>query len=174
MSFFSYSGRDPRDFDPSERERIAAFEPPPDELPALLPIGARFAATDHVAIAVVSVRVFSDGIEFQIARYVRRGSLSRRDFSELAQFDPAARDDETLEGQLRFGVELSTGQKITNWSNVDPSSGPLGQTHYSLSDTGRSGSGTDDRYEWADNLWLHPLPPPGPIDFVTQWPAAGI
>jgi len=28
--------------------------------------------------------------------------------------------------------------------------------------------------EWRQRLWVWPLPPPGPLTFACEWPAAGI
>jgi hypothetical protein len=37
------------------------------------------------------------------------------------------------------------------------------------------GSASDDWFCYSDRqLWLWPLPPPGPFEFVIQWPGAGI
>ncbi|MGH2928694.1 MAG: hypothetical protein ACRDL8_10880, partial [Solirubrobacteraceae bacterium] len=37
---------------------------------------------------------------------------------------------------------------------------------------GRGGGGSTS--SWHQRFWLWPLPPPGPLGFVCEWPAAGL
>jgi hypothetical protein len=163
-----------------ELERINADrdprrEPPFDQLPAVAPLSAVLATTDNVSIALICARIFTDGVEFIIERKIRRKNLSRIDFRNLAQNDRFMPDEENQATRLQYGVLLSDGQKITSrhsWAE-DPHQTQIAP-HHILVPTDGSGGGSDSRYQYHDGLWLHPLPPPGSIDFVTQWPNGGI
>ena len=71
---------------------------------------------------------------------------------------------------LRFGVEFADGPKGTTTGGPgtaaegDPPAGPLLMP--------RDGGGGGDR--WDQSFWLWPLPPPGPVAFVVEWPSEGI
>jgi len=171
-------------FDPDppvpEPERIEADrdprrEPPFDQLPAVAPLSAVLATTDNVAIALICARIFTDGVEFIIERKIRRKNMSRIDFRNLTQVDRFMPDEENQAARLQYGVLLPDGQKLTSchsWAE-DPHQTQIPPRH-SLVTTDGSGGGSDSRYEHHDGLWLHPLPPPGLINFVTQWPSGGI
>jgi hypothetical protein len=76
---------------------------------------------------------------------------------------------------LRFGVSYSNGHKATTleplafapWHFEDESGEP--KPHLAL-DRGGGGSATEVSYD----LWVSPLPPPGPVTFACEWPAFGI
>jgi hypothetical protein len=164
-----------------EAERIDADrdprrEPPFDRLPAVAPLSAVLATTDNVSIALISARVFTDGVEFVIERKIRRKAMSRSDFRSLTQNDRFTSDEESHATRLQYGVLLSDGQKLTgrHFFAEEPRQTQIPPLSHILVPTDGSGGGSDSRYEYHDGLWLHPLPPPGSIDFVTQWPSGGI
>ncbi len=70
--------------------------------------------------------------------------------------------------RLRLGVQFSDGQKATNIGafdyTQDEPSGPVMHA---------GGGGGGDR-EYHQEQWVWPLPPPGRLSFVCEWPAAGI
>jgi hypothetical protein len=71
---------------------------------------------------------------------------------------------------LRLGVQFADGDVATNLgrpSFPSPDSEPTGPVL--LSD---GGGGGGRRYDMR--YWLWPLPPPGPVSFVCEWPARGI
>lgn len=178
MSFFP---RDPEIVEPEEPESAQPqwWAPPEDELPVLFPVSEILAATDHVAIALLGVRVHRDGMEFAVERKLRRQELPMTDWGELcAQFmehwptggatAPADR--------LRFGLVLGDGEKVLADQSlfaggVDPTIAPTGHT---LTRRGGGGGGGGRSYSASDALWLWPAPPAGPIELVMQWPALGI
>lgn len=67
---------------------------------------------------------------------------------------------------LLIGVQYSDGAKATNVGGFahdqDPPSGPV-------MNSGGGGGG-----QWHQTQWVWPLPPPGPVSFVCEWPAAKI
>jgi hypothetical protein len=71
---------------------------------------------------------------------------------------------------LRFGVEFADGRRATNTGgrgarprDTEPA-GPV------LND----GSGGGGGGRWTATMFLWPLPPPGQLVLVCEWPAAGI
>ncbi len=71
---------------------------------------------------------------------------------------------------LRFGIELSDGAKATVFDGYryfgteEQPSGPVLMQ--------RGGTGGMRSFELG--LWVWPLPPPGPLAFVCEWPAEDI
>jgi hypothetical protein len=73
------------------------------------------------------------------------------------------------EGAGRFGVGYSDGRQATLDERRPPqprgSKGPL---------TIMQGGGHGGRGHYASEIWVQPLPPPGPVTFAVEWPAEGI
>ena len=69
---------------------------------------------------------------------------------------------------LRFGVEFADGAKATNLPGPP---GPPGEPAGPLL-LQRGGGGGGSR--WDQTYWVWPLPPPGPLAFVCEWPAEEI
>ena len=70
--------------------------------------------------------------------------------------------------QLRFGVQFSDGRKATSvavghWGEGSPSEPVL-----------MPNGGNGGLRSWDISYWLWPLPPPGPLEFVVEWPIANI
>lgn len=81
---------------------------------------------------------------------------------------PGTGPEGTYPTMLRLGVEFADGRKATNVGQRsrcegDPQSPVL---------WGRGGGGSGA--SWRQTFWMWPLPPPGPLSFVCEWPAAGI
>jgi hypothetical protein len=71
---------------------------------------------------------------------------------------------------LRFGIQFANGARVTNtigregWQSDEPPAAPVL----------RSASGSAGGGESNQQMWVWPLPPPGTLEFVCEWPAAGI
>ncbi|WP_344798365.1 hypothetical protein [Frondihabitans peucedani] len=164
------------DQEPDEQERDPRSGPAFDELPAIAPINALMATNEHVAIVLSSVRVFSDGVELLVERRMRRSGMTRADFRDLTEERRIRSDSDAHASRLRYGVLLADGERLagsTPWFR-EVEGTTVSPEQHSLATTGQSGGGSDNRYEHRDDLWLHPLPPAGPLELVTQWPLAGI
>lgn len=178
MTFFP---PDPEIPEPEETESTQPswWQAPEDELPALLPVSELLAVTDRVAIALVGVAVHREGVMFRVERRLRRNGLPLREWNELCgafmEHMPFG-DRVDVAGRLRFGVVLADGEKVVAdpfpfFGGADPTVEPEG---YVLSRRQQGGGGGGGTYSSADQLWLWPLPPSGPIELVMQWPALGI
>lgn len=178
MTFFP---PDPALPEPEETESTQPkwWQAPEDELPALLPVAELLAVTDHVAIALVGIAVHSEGVLLRIERRLRRNGLPLNEWNELCgvfmeHMSFGGRFDVT--DRLRFGVVLADGEKLLAdaspfFGGIDPMVEPEGHT---LSRRQQGGGGGGSTYSSADQLWLWPLPPAGPIELVLQWPALSI
>jgi hypothetical protein len=94
--------------------------------------------------------------------------------------------DEIPQEMLRFGVEFADGTKATN--TVDQPVADLGGGTMSVSNMMsrseapqapagpvlRLGGGGGGGGSWRQSIWIWPLPPPGRLTFVCQWPEANI
>lgn len=121
----------------------------------------------------------------QRARRIGRGSVYPTGFElEVRVLVPVGADEldpslnssyhrpgrgSTYEEMLRFGIAFSDGRKATNVGGRRH--GPGGEpTDPVLWGMGGGGGGG----RWRQDFWIWPLPPPGPVGFVCEWPAAGI
>lgn len=178
MSFFPPDPEMP-ELDETAPERQPSWQAADDELPVLLPISETLAANDHLALGLFGVAVYSDGVEFRLEGRLRRNEIPAQEWNELvtdfvghgsmgAPTNPA--------GRLRFGLVLGDGEKVLAegfpfFGGDDPASAPEGHT---LTRNNSGAGGGSHGYSSSDRLWLYPLPPEGPIEFVLQWPALGV
>jgi len=150
-----------------------------DELPVLLPVSETLAVTDHLALGLFGIAVYSDGVEFHLEGRLRRNDMPPREWSELCTDfvghggmgglpDPG--------GRLRFGLVLGDGEKVLDEGFPYFGHGdlPSDSEVHSLSRNSNGAGGDDRRFTSSDRLWLWPLPPEGPIEFVLQWPALDV
>jgi len=144
--------------------------PPGNEVGVGVALSLLLARTERIAVALEGGRAFSTGVELRLV--VRRRPSTEDDEEPWELLDPFARHPRvrgrTPNEGLRFGVEFADGSKVTH---LDPPH-PPGETPTTPVLWQRGGGG--DRREHALNLWLWPLPPPGPIGFVVMWPREGI
>ncbi|MFJ4045239.1 hypothetical protein ACIPV2_05780 [Microbacterium sp. NPDC089987] len=176
MSFFPPDPPMPEQ-DDDEPPQPRWWQAPENELPVLIPASEVLAVTDHAAVALVAVAVYSDGIELRIQRRLRRNGIAIEDWNELtgAFVEHMGFGSANPAGRFRVGVVLADGTKVTDASPFfgggDPMAEPEG---FTLSRREQGGGGGPHAYSSADHLWLWPLPPDGPIEVVVQWPAFGI
>jgi hypothetical protein len=122
---------------------------------------------DELAIALIGVVAFSNGLELQVV--LRRRELSEEpDLMHFHMHRRHARGGELAAEVFRFGVEYPDGRKATNLGPFpfghDEPAGPV------LMERGGGGGGRS----WSFGYWLWPLPPPGPLRVVVEWPAMGV
>jgi hypothetical protein len=153
---------------PEEHRQPAWIGPPENELGVAVPVRRVLYRTDDLAIALLGVVAYSNGIELQVV--MRRRHLAEDPDPML--FHMRRRHNQTGElapEVLRFGVEYPDGRKATNLGNPFPfgeeePAGPILMEH------GGGGGGRS----WNFGYWLWPLPPTGPLRVVIEWPIAGI
>jgi hypothetical protein len=157
-----------------EPERLERSPPwrhaPSGTLPGVVALQLVLARTAQVVVCVTRLSAYTTGFELDLVTIAGR---------ESHQLDPLlfggrSRGPQTGAGippeKLRFGVEFADGTKATNTSrrwglHDDPPPGPV------LNPGSGSGSGGGN---CRQSMWVWPLPPPGRLAFVCEWPAAGI
>jgi hypothetical protein len=145
--------------------------PPRAVVPALVPIERVVARTDEVAVYLSGFWVYPTG--FQFTTHV----VTEDEWSEL---DPFAIDHSLHAGRrscvppeiLRLGFQFANGSKATNTGSAifdEEEDGHRPTSPCMSSSGGRSFEGASER-----TFWVWPLPPPGALEFVCEWPAAEI
>jgi hypothetical protein len=160
MGFFDEIAREPAD------SAVRALPRPSGQVPTPMAIRLMLARTSQVAVAVVGVWAFTAGFDLQVTAELKDEVPGESAASFLAGLDDEPLDEEFC----RLGIQFSTGEKAANtqlWATGEGSSdvaGPIMKV--------RAGGGGLLSRDWR--YWVSPLPPPGPLAFVCEWPAFGI
>jgi hypothetical protein len=161
MSFFEHRGEEA----PATPRRLPPWlRPPANVVPADVPLGLLVARTQAAVIAVPAVQVYPIGLSFSLMVRTRDQPDGRVGVHHTQYaYDP------TSDEFVRLGVQFADGRKATNLRRPrppsdQPASGPLLTPH------GGSGSAG----AWDTYYWLWPLPPPGRLLIVAEWPAQHI
>jgi hypothetical protein len=143
---------------------------PYGSLPGVVALELVLARSDRAAVCVSHLGAYSTGFEIELLTLT---PVERDDLDPLL-FGPhrrtGAQGDALPPEMLRFGVQFADGAKATNTGGLpthDPSSLPTGPIIVPRGGGGGGGS-------WQQSLWVWPLPPPGPLQLVCEWPAAQI
>ena len=144
--------------------------PPRGTLPGFVAIALVLARTDTVAVCLSHIAAYPAGFEFEILTMAAPG-LDADQVPDPMMHGPGSRRgaDASLPAEmLRIGIQFTDGAKATNTSGFDHNAeAPNGPVM-----TSRGGSG--GMGQWRQAEWVWPLPPPGPLTFVCEWPACGI
>jgi hypothetical protein len=136
------------------------FAPPANAVPVVVPLGLVLARSDDAVIAVPAVQAYPTGLSLMLVARARQRPGDRGP-QRLMTYDP------TSDQFVRLGVQFSDGRKVTNLHRPrppragEPPAGPL------LTPRGSS----ETQGAWDATYWLWPLPPPGRLLIVAEWPA---
>jgi hypothetical protein len=158
-----------------EPARAAWAGPPSNVLSAAVPLRLVLARTPDIAIAITNAGAFPTGFEVTLSLRLREAPsgpgfdpLGHRFMGQLGYGEHTAGPAELPPELFRFGVQFADGRKATTVGNPFPPGedvqGPV------LLPRGGGGGGRD----WDQAYWVWPLPPPGPVAFVCEWPAHGV
>jgi hypothetical protein len=148
------------------------FGPPDNVLGAAVTIRLVLARTEKLAVAITDATAYPEGVLFTLAVRRRRAQADDFDdpFDDPMWFRRRARRGtrEVPPEVLRFGIQFADGRKATSLG---------GFPHHDEAPEGpvlvqRGGGGGGGR--WDFGFWLYPLPPPGPLAFVCEWPSEGV
>jgi hypothetical protein len=140
--------------------------PPPNILGAVVPLQLLLARRDALAVVLEGATAYSTGVELALSVRRPRGrtALEEPPLGLHCRYRGELPDD-----VLRFGIQFADGRKATSIRGfpVRPDEEP---SHPVL--VPRGGGGGGSRWDYA--FWLYPLPPPGALAFVCEWPSEGI
>jgi hypothetical protein len=138
----------------------------------VVPLELVLAQTGEVAVCISRLSGYPSGFEFDLVTMAAPGARAELDpmlfgphqHHMLRSTGPGELSPELL----RIGVQFADGSKATNVGGFHHDSDlPKGPVMH----PGGGGGGGGD---WRQSEWVWPLPPPGPLSFVCEWPAAGI
>lgn len=119
------------------------------------------------------ISAYPDGIDFTVSSYLHR-SVNRRRRRYLHQpmmlHDIAEPGEPIPEELLRFGLIWPDGGRATNLDDWGRSRQDATEPTHGLEFDG--GGGSDS--ERSQDYWAWPLPGPGQLRIVIEWPAFGI
>lgn len=171
--FFEPPPPPPEDPEPERHARPPWMGPPEGTLPGVVALEHVLARNERAAVCLTRLGAYPTGFALELVTFATGEELDPYLFG-----GPGARmhlrrgSGEIPAEMLRFGVQFADGSKATNTAHRVPPSprddpppeGPL------LFPRGGGGGGGN----WRQDMWVWPLPPPGPLTFVAEWPAAGI
>ena len=150
---------------------------PKDILGCTVAIQQFVARTDRAVVAFQHAIAFREGCILNPHIAVQRGSSDQSAWNDLVDgsFGPGGRLT-GIEADLRFGVRFADGSRATTvehpfsgWAHpTDRPEPPM------LIEAGAESYGGGISYQSSRRLWLWPLPPAGPFEFVIEWPSIGI
>jgi hypothetical protein len=140
-------------------------------VPALVPIERLVSRTDDAALYLSGCWVYPAGFEFQVFVATRAEESDLDPFS-FGHDVKADRTGEIPPGKLRLGLQFADGTAVTNTGGDFDWEWEPGPKPKSPRMSGTHGRGSEG--EWSYAFWVWPLPPAGSLQFVYEWPAAGI
>jgi hypothetical protein len=128
-----------------------------------VPIGSlMFERSEQAAIAITGISAYTNGFEFALTRLIRPGAPGW----DGGIMPAAPRDWRAVDRAAQISLQLSDGRKVIGdrpHSDSEPP-GPI------LRPGGGGGTSHYQLVWW----WAWPLPPPGTLEFICQWPTFGI
>jgi hypothetical protein len=164
---------------PEQADRAPAWwEPPSDEVPAVLPASKVIASTATVAVALVGAHVYTNGVEMQLHLRARRLGEDDAGWERLREVffgRPGTPEGPGGEQALTYGVVLDGGQEVEASSRFRARHAP-GETPDGLSvmSTRPGGGGGPSSMASSPGLWLWRMPAAKTLELIIRWPAAEI
>jgi hypothetical protein len=153
--------------------------PCPNVIPGMAPLAAILARTEETAVAVTGIRAYPAGFGFTLDLRLR--GIVPRDMRLHWPLPDVVSDSMRLlpaEAILRLTVEFADGRSVSNFDRPTIGSGEPDPDRPMMSNAPGTSWGAD---EWYRDAWclaleyrVRPLPPPGPLTFVCEWPGRGI
>lgn len=140
--------------------------PPPTVLPAVVPVERIVAKGETAVVCLANLWAYPNGFEVDLWAIAKEGEA----LFDPMQFEIGLKEEQEKgvpPEKLRVGFEFADGSAVTNIRSWEEGSSPQPPTMHST----RGVYGED---EWEQSYWVWPLPPPGPLALVCEWPAAGI
>ncbi len=142
---------------------------PVGALPGVVAFEQVLAQTERVAVCVTRLAAYPTGFEFDLVTMVAddQADLDPMLFHRYHHLHRATAEGIPPE-LLRLGVQFPDGSKATNTGgfhhDTQPPKGPVMQ----------AGGGGGGGGSWSQTQWIWPLPSPGAVVLVCEWPAMNI
>jgi hypothetical protein len=141
--------------------------PPPGFLPGVVALQLVLARNERAAIYIGRCAAYPTGLEFEVRVIVAPGV----EVPDPSMMGPRARlgcGTSNRDEMLKLAVQFPDGRKVTNLDfGLRGSGEPSGPVLVGL-------GGSATARSWQQEFWCWPLPGPGKLAFVCQWPAAEI
>jgi hypothetical protein len=151
------------------------FGPPEGTLPSIVPLELVLARSAKAAVYVTHLAAYPAGFRFELQM------VAASEHDDDLYLDPMmmfhhhrarrGRQAELPPELLRVGVQFQDGRKATSTGGpphpFDSDESP--REPVMTEEGGGGGVGC-----WQQRYWVWPLPPPGGLQLVCEWPAAGI
>jgi hypothetical protein len=162
--------------EPRERMLPPWLGPPNGTVPGVVALEIPLVRTERFAIFITRLDAYPEGFGFDVFALAAPGQ-DEEGLPDPMLFGPGPHRlrhgrGEIPDDVLRIGVQFSDGRKATNTAGF-----PRGSADFENPPEGpvlHSGGGGGGGGSWHQSEWVWPLPPPGPLAFVCQWPAASI
>ena len=148
------------------------LQTPRGATPGVLALELLLARTEKVAVAIPRLYGYLEGFEIEL--HVVSGADGRELDTRLDRASQAGRLQPDAHGRLpaemlRLAVQFADGSSVTNVTPLarDPTRKPDSPVMHAQGGGGGAGN-------WRQRLWVWPLPPPGRLTFICEWPALGI
>ncbi len=147
------------------------FGPPRGTLPGVLPLALLLVRNDEVAISVLRVDAYPSGFGFDLLVMLADDTRPLDPMGFAYGRRPRGDGEDVPASLLRVGVQFADGAKATNVAaHHFPAPGQRPDPPVLHPGGGGGGGGG----QWHQRLWVWPLPPPGPLAFVCEWPEVDI
>lgn len=162
---------------------ISRWDSPPwDVRPGPVPLSVDLGRSASTVVLIEGARAYPDGVVLRLTVRVREQTveLRRRIFQQLSVSHGRGLLHLALPpGGLRWGVEFADGQRVTSLDDDAPHAErppDVLPADWAPDRPVMQGLGRVDTFgaAWARDIWLWPLPPPGPLRLVCAWPDRGI
>jgi hypothetical protein len=156
-----------------EPEPTYDWEGPPEAvLGATVPVERVVARSEAAAVYLASLSAYPSGFTFDLFVVLAEadGELDPFHFEYEAL---GRRTGQIPPGKLRVGFVFADDSRVMNTGRYfgwyeeagNPPDAPVMSSR---------GGGGDGHGTWHQAFWVWPLPPPGSLEFVCEWPAADI
>ncbi len=166
MSFFEAPPPPP---EPEPRARTPWDGPPNNVLGIVVPLNAVLAQSPRAAVTLGSITAYQDGFEFDYLIRSTEEKLGQALADHMHRRRSEAAGPDLPDDLFRLGIEFADGTRVTTLGSTLPFGSPAAEGPMMVP---RGGGGSFER--WLGNWWVTPLPPPERLEFVCEWPAAGI
>jgi hypothetical protein len=143
--------------------------PPNNMLGVVLPLNLVLARSARAVVTLGALTVYPSGFEFDYLVRSRDEELGQLLPEHLHRARARGASSDLPAELFRFGIEFADGARVTSLQPTLPFAGPDSPGPVMVP---RGGGGSFDR--WLGHWWVWPLPPPGRLAFVCEWPAAEI